>query len=246
MWRSGLVAGAVLIVGSTGAMAANSIVVESKTAPPGGSVTIGIYLTNDVNLETVSIPLEVRSVTAGSFIANTSSQAYGGRVQSAFGITNMLADSGRGGSSCYPSPANGANYITPDLFKWESGIGTLSAGTDGSPGSGTPSYTLTVGLTCQDGTFIIDTSCYNSNSVFFDPTPGNPFKPSFTSGTITISADAQACTCNDDPADVNCDGTYDILDVSIVTGVAFRGNPAPPGCCNAAAGTAAFRPISPR
>ncbi len=220
---------------------ANSVVVESKTVAPNGSVTIGVYITNDITIETINIPLEIRSATGGAFIANTLSGMAQGRALT-FLTTSVARDSVKTGG-CYPAPADGPNFVTPDMIRFQSGGGMpLTSGSDGSPGSGTPSYTISLGVNCEEGTFIIDTLCFNSQRLFFDPTPGTPFVPGFTPGTVTVDPLAQACTCNDRPTDVNCDGVVNIVDVSIVSGVAFGGNPEPSACCHGASGTASLPP----
>lgn len=221
------------------ANAVDSIYVESKTVAPGGSVAIGVFVSNNVSLEAIYVPLEVRAVTPGAFIANTAAMTIQGRVAAAYTLEGTVSDSAKSGG-CFPSPADGVNYVSPDMFHYSAGSGTLTAGSDGA----TPSFVLTVGVSCEDGTFEVDTACYANQRVAFDPVGGGPnyYKPGFGKGTITISADAQTCTCNDNPADVNCDGIINVVDYTIVYNVAFRGDPEPVGCCQGSAGTASIPP----
>jgi MFS-type transporter involved in bile tolerance (Atg22 family) len=58
---------ALLSAWATGAVAASSVTVESKSVPRGAEgVTIGVYVTTDQPVSAVVFPLEFRSVDSGA------------------------------------------------------------------------------------------------------------------------------------------------------------------------------------
>ncbi|MEW5702070.1 MAG: hypothetical protein AB1792_07575 [Candidatus Zixiibacteriota bacterium] len=215
--------------------AANSVVIESKAAPRGARVQLGIYVTNDVPLSGIVLPLEIRSVTPGSYIADTFCLEAAHRLDSfltGFVVVDYL-----------PSPDNTASWMcqgrgyagrgaidfnSPDAVIYAGMLSgdddVLPPGTDGAPPGSTPSVELTFNVTATDGTFEIDTTCitYNNHIQFADDSePGTVvgIVPAFTKGVVTIGC---ACDCHGDPV---CDHVHTILDLNKVIGVAFRGDP---------------------
>ena len=72
---------AALMITSSSALAEISVLVESKTVPPGArSVEVGVYLSNDTDLKGINFPLEIRSVNPGSFMAAGFDLSFGGRL----------------------------------------------------------------------------------------------------------------------------------------------------------------------
>lgn len=238
--------------------AANSVIVESKSVQPGANeVSVGVFIANDITLYRIVLPLEIRSTSGDAFIATSFSHLVTGRITGKLTDRVFLTDDDPEGTNTCSGPTS-STWHTPlkDMdfddgktamrlwLETDAGGGggdTLAAGSDGSPGSGTPSIMFTFGTNCYDGTFEIDTCCFLTSHFRFNE---GGTGATFTKGVITIDPGLQACTCNDRPVDVNCDGVVNILDVSTVTGVAFGGNPEPSACCHGAAGTSSLPPPS--
>lgn len=239
------------VTSTTVGHAANSVVVESKTISPGATgVTVGVYFTNDVCVNAITAPLEIRTVSGGAFPSANFSSSSGGRFSGAnSAILNKKEDEDAGNACSGPTSktwSTGGSNIDFDgrgAIRWSigwTGGNNLAAGSDGSPGSGTPSIALTFDVSCEEGTFEIDTCCFASTHSAFSFCSGGGVTPTFTKGVITLDPGVQTCTCNDNPADVNCDGIINIVDYTIVYNVAFRGDPEPAGCCQGSAGTASI------
>jgi hypothetical protein len=219
--------------------AANSIVVESKTVDPGETdVTIGVYVSNSVALNSLIMPLEIRQGTPCSYIADNFDFTVQGRVLASGLMDNALA-------AYYPTPdptnwcsgpvsrtyqggeSTPVNFFTsPDALVWwgirvsgqplQSGIDVI------------PSFLLTFDVTSTPGQFEVDTCCrHPSTHLEFTDTGDQPVPVDFTMGTVTISGKP----CNNRPEDVNCDGVVDVLDVVKAVNVAFRNFRESPPCC---------------
>ena len=185
------------------AWAANTMLIESKSVVPGETgVTIGVYIENDVDLAGMVVPLEMREIEAGSYVASPFVFATGGRL-AASGlmefVTQAYFNTPAGSNSCsgpvsstWSSGAGAPNADgSPDALVW-SGIQVndpcLAAGSDGAPGSGTPSFLFTFDVTSVEGRFEIDTCCRapSGHLVFVECGTTNPILPVFTKGVITI------------------------------------------------------------
>lgn len=222
------------------AWAANSLVVESKTVAPGETgVTIGAFVTNDVALAAIQVPLEIREVSAGAgaFTTNNFDFIVQGRV-AASGLNDIpvkyfYADPDAINSCSGPvsqtysvfaiTPAG--FHTSPDAVVW---AGQRLFGPVFGPGSDvTPSFLFTFDVTNTPGQFEIDTACATGAHLDFIDTGGLPVPVDFTKGTVTIASPV----CNDRPEDTNCDGKVDVFDVVQAVAVAFRNNPESPPCC---------------
>lgn len=224
--------------GATGASCSgNSVYIESKSVQSGETnVTLGIFLSNLIPLEAFALPLEIRSVTAGSFIANSFdlSVTPGKRVAS-LSPPMSYVDQERGAvspTSC-SGPLSHSFAIAPIDFSSPNGalfiaqrtIGpSLPAGSDPA-GTANASLQLIFDVTSTPGTFEIDTCCCNpANHLGFIDGSIQLQIPSFFKGVVTILP--CACDCHGDPV---CDGTItNVQDVVATIGVAFRGAPAIP------------------
>lgn len=222
------------------ALGANSVVVESKTvAANAQNVTIGVYVTNDFELATLILPLELRSVTPGAFITDTFAFDVQGRV-AASGLTTVSAKrfygqpdavnscSGAASQSYTEGDSIPAGFFTsPDGVMWagmdwgSSGSpGPLTAGSDGLPGNGTPSFVFTFDVTGVSGTFEIDTCCTlpANHLLFVEPLINQVVVPTFEKGVVSI-----ACGCSNH-GDPNSNGlAFEIGDAVLLMNILFFG-----------------------
>ena len=211
-----------------------SVVVESKIAPPGtAGVQIGISVANDVDINAVILPLEIRSVTGGAYIANNlafnvppanrvGSSPIGAGLLQYYATPSGTLCSGPT-SNAYAAAAPAVDFVSPDGILWtgvNTGSGTLAAGTD-PPGTLNASFNLVFDVNASMGTFEIDTCCVTpGNHLMFTAGPAcddrEVRQPAFTKGVITLCN----CPCDGDP---ECNGVVDVNDVVAAVNVAFRG-----------------------
>ncbi|MBI3871947.1 MAG: hypothetical protein HY304_02590, partial [candidate division Zixibacteria bacterium] len=248
-----LAAVAVGLLDGKGIRADNSIVVESKWVAPGATdVAIGVFVSNASPIVALYLPLEIRSVTPGAFIADSLhfELVRGSRVDSsplglsgglpAF-IHNYQFRSPAGvqcsgpisGTYSLQNPSN-ADLISPDAILWTSFVdldpvppwpSQLDPGED-PQGTANASLRFRFDVTSTPGVFEIDTCCVVPaiHLSFFDGY-FTPILPEFTKSNIEITC----CACHGDP---RCDGITNIQDVVGTIDVAFR-NRAPqrePSC----------------
>ena len=227
----------------------NSVVIESKTVAPGATdVSLGVYVENNDYLLALVLPLEIREIDPGSYIANSLDfdTVSSGRVgqsglmdfwgcqysdsfSQTFDCSGPLSHTFAPGS---PTPPE-SFFTNPSGIFWH-GVNAfgpcLEPGSDGSPGNGNPSFRITFDVTSTPGAFEIDTCCFAPlNSLAFVATSGGAVIcdfanyleqiPSFTKGIVTISSGCH-CDCHADP---ECDGVTNIVDAVIIVDVAFRG-----------------------
>jgi hypothetical protein len=187
-------------LGSASAWGTNQIVVESRSVAPGETgIEIGVYVENDIDLNGIVIPLEIREVTtAGAFPTNTLTLTSVNRL--ATYLTGFVTN------ATYPVPDNtnpswcggggfqtpGAlDFVSPEGFLY-SAISTfdpcLPVGDDGAPPGGTPSLIIAFDVTNVDGLFEIDSSCVTpaNHLLFVDCVTSNGVLPNFTPGLITV------------------------------------------------------------
>ncbi|MBI3873342.1 MAG: hypothetical protein HY304_09745 [candidate division Zixibacteria bacterium] len=235
----------------------NSVIVESKTVVAGtDSVWVGIFISNNLPVRELYLPLELRSLTPGAFVRSRTIFADNptGRL-----YNSPLSDDS---SSCWSLPwlnpdiwiyaapesanecsgpvsqsygfrpsINNAIYVSPDAYSlWGNGTycGSLAPGED-PPVSDSASCYFVFDVTDVPGQFEIDTCCANGHLQFRSYSPPYSVTPGFVKGVITILC---TCPCHADPV---CDGWTDVLDVMSVIDVAFRGQPeqAHAGCRSA-------------
>lgn len=208
--------------------AANSVTVESKSVAPGSTgVSVGIYVTNDVSIQGLVIPLEIRSVLGSGFITNSLAISRQNRLTGNLqGHTTNSVLPAKDNTTWYKCDGSGyktrgsADYVSPEGYLFAaldlSGSNPMAAGADGS---GQPSLHITFGVTNQYGMFVIDTTCVTpDNHLAFYTSGRELITPSFTRGSISLCT---SCPCWADP---HCDGILsDVLDVINLTNVAFRG-----------------------
>lgn len=217
-----------------------SVTIESKTVPANAqNAQVGIYFQNDASLGGMILPLEIRSVTPGSFISGDIEFKKQGRLLQSWGTIGVWPL-----EYYYPAtlpsiacsgPLSGTydsnevlqppmTFVSPSGFLW----GTLACdanclppGDDGLPGIGNPSLILSFGVTGVPGTFEIDTCCVapGNHLSMIDCDGDSVFSPSFTKGVVTIAP----CDC---PAlnDPNHNGIpFEIGDWVRMTYLAFGG-----------------------
>ena len=195
-WMPAVAAVTLVALVSLRAWGTNSVAIESKTVNAGATgVTVGISISNDVTLSGILLPLEIRAVDPGSFVASSLTVTAQGRV-AASGLMDVS------GTYYFPTPAPSntcsgpishtfttagvLDYVSPDGVLW-CGIAItnpcLGIGTDG----GTPSILLSFSVTSSLGDFEIDTCCMTPTShLSFADCSAQNATPSFTRGVVTI------------------------------------------------------------
>ena len=178
---------AVILVLSVGgpALAVNSVVVESKTVQVGTKdVQIGIFLTNDLPMRNLVIPLTLRSVSGGAFITKIAvKRTAAGRLSgflTGINVTNGYYNVPDSLNGCYFFIGHSKSHyrgfwkiawsdtlshadsvsIPPSAVMYSRGKlmpseARLAAGADGS----IPSLYLLVDIGASPGQFEIDTCC---------------------------------------------------------------------------------------
>lgn len=187
--------------------AGNSVVIESKSTTAGAtSVQVGVHIANDVAINAIVLPLEIRAITPGAFITGTfdldtlnsnrlSPGGLSGFLTRRYYANPLLVNT-KSGPTSHTFGAGGAtvDFLSPDAVLWE-GLSTdgagLAPGSDGAPGSGTPSIRMTFDVSSQTGTFEIDTCAVApaNHLVFTRVSDDAPITPAFTKGVITILPD---------------------------------------------------------
>ena len=176
--------------------AANAISVESKGVVTGATgITLGVFVENDVSLMAMVLPLEIRAVDAGSFIADTLTLIVQGRVAASglmdldtltFRPTPEAVNSCSGPISSTYATVAPVDFVTPDALMWmglKTSSASLAPGSDGV----TPSFLLFFDVTHSPGAFEIDSCCtMPANHLVFIDDLINEIVPSFTKGVITI------------------------------------------------------------
>jgi hypothetical protein len=219
----------------------NSVTVDSKcvTADATG-VTVGIRISNDVDLQQIVVPLEIREITLGSFVTSLS-MSYGERLlgfMTEVSVTNQHAD--RDGICGSGNP--GYNLITySDGAKHPLGSSPegvmfgrqrivsppLASGADV-----TGSMVLTLDMTGVAGSFEIDTACTTPNNHlwFIEDGTGNVIVPTFTKGIIYINPGSD-CSCPFQ-SDFDDDGFLTALDLGAMIDILYDGAPdVQDACC---------------
>jgi hypothetical protein len=229
---SGLAAG---ICNPGHVVAQDTVTIESRSVIAGSEdVAIGIYVANSQQIRGISLPLEFRVVTPGSFITDSIGVQREGRLAATSIIQLHLRlypepnpDNVCSGpvSRTYTDIAGSFEdfFTSPDAIWWaglsNSSFGPfLEPGSDGEPGTGIPSLKLTFGVSEVPGSFEIDTCCTTPmNHIGYSSMDFEAIIPRFIKGVITIAP--CNCTCHTDP---QCDGNPDVFDVVASVNVAFR------------------------
>ncbi|HUU46889.1 MAG TPA: hypothetical protein VM118_14270, partial [Acidobacteriota bacterium] len=219
------------------AYAVNTVVVQSKSVSPGATgVSVGVLVSNDVALDLVAVPLEIRTIIGGAFVSGTFTLAPQGRIEVGVldnrilyyyadpdvsnSCSGPLSSTWSSGSS---SPqANGS----PDAVLW---IGIRMSGASLPPGfdAGVPSLNFTLDIDTVPGSFEIDTMCVAPalQHLQFVNDVGTDIPVAFTKGVITVEAVGNMCpigvTPTIDPVEV------EVGDVAVnqITAIDLEGDP---------------------
>ncbi len=224
----------------------NSVIIESKTVPPGAdSVRVAIWFNNADPISGVYLPLEIRNESGQAFIRDF--------VALEFSPAGRAINSGLNGESiCWPWPwvnprglqvrtfdtsfhCSGPisssyghdkeplnqNFISPEGLLWYAENGScldyaLAPGVDPAPPESS-SCSLFFGVTTSSGQFVIDTCCIAGTHLWYGVEQG-AVEPSFVRGVITVNCE---CPCSCDP---KCDSVLDALDLAVLIGRAFGGD----------------------
>jgi len=170
--------------------------IETKTVSQGATgVTVNLTAYWDLVLNTVSVPVIVRSTAGGAFWVPPLPVDDGGPVVgvqwnwSNPGWANLVEMVGVGQLGCDPAGDIGYDGTSPDHFVVNAALAT-GAGTPAEP-TGRDFVILTIDVNSSVGTFEFDTACYTSsldriflidNVNYEDHGPGAPFNK----GVITI------------------------------------------------------------
>jgi hypothetical protein len=233
------------------AMAADALVVESKTVLPNATgVTLGVYISNDLPAVGFVMPLEFREQTAGSYIttAFTNVVVAGNRLGLsplsetyvvAANVTKKkyntpMAQSCSGPiSSSWTTAAAQVGFTTPDAILHATvsqGDPTIGDDIDMDPGSdppGSPSYLFTFNVTGVQGTFIVDTMCATPANhltyAYIDPVSGATLTAAmaFTPGIVTIFQPPNQCPA---PSAGNVNASVGTLATNQVTAIDPEGD----------------------
>jgi hypothetical protein len=204
--------------------AANHITIESKTVYIGDSdVRVGVFITNDLYVSAMVLPLEFRSITPGAYIAGTLAvgPTPAGRVAASDLVSNIIRVnfSSPGANTCsgpvsltWTSSAPTVDFVSPDAVLWAA-FGQDIDNPCMAPGDDVePSIELGFDVTSVPGQFEIDTCCITpANHLTFTFPPGgaegctgegsDETAPTFTRGVITLAI-----------LDLDGDGIHDPLD----------------------------------
>lgn len=183
------------------AWAVNSVTVVPDTTVDLGatSVQIGIFIENDIDLNAIILPIEIRSGSGSSaFIAGSLTLLANpaGRVGNSgitdFEIKNTYPtplDSCSGPTSrSYAAPAS-PDFASPDAVFYSGVRFTGACLTAGADDPSIPSFFLTFDVNSNLGSFEIDTCCITpANHLIFagcgDPAP--VITPSFSMGVVNV------------------------------------------------------------
>jgi hypothetical protein len=197
-----LLAAVTVVLYSSAAWSANSVLVESRTMGAGGiDCPIHVFIDNDNELNGLVVPLVVREVTPGAFVTALK-LSWDGRLPAGSGnplweirIASQYAEPD---GQCHPGGFQTQTWndtlkhpvaSSPEgaIFAAVKIVGpSLQPGVDPS---GSLVLTLDVGGTI--GTFEVDTTCMDpQNHLQYLDVSGIPFLPSFTKGTITVEANS--------------------------------------------------------
>jgi hypothetical protein len=234
-----------LTLGCSSAFADNALFIESKTVRMGESGTVGGYLSNEVPLRSIWIPLVVRETTPGVYPTALSAEyVQGGRLslyltgapflfiydqengtcnnEGAGGFATMTySGSGSPLRVEHPSPSN------PDCFwfvRQKLFDPSLPPGSDGAG----PSIALGFTAPMAQGSFEIDTTCREPGGhLLFWTDASEGILPAFTKGIIEVVP----CDCPSQ-GDLDDDKSESATDLGFIIDVLFCGglDPNDPAC----------------
>jgi len=212
----------VFLLGAS-SMAANSVFIESKSVLPSATgVNLGIFVTNDAQITGFTMPIELRTLTGGAYIAGAAGWTRGinpaGRMQnSPLGPGYAVPASVTNRTFATPVAPTGCTRPADALFSWNTAVANpdaispdaffLATVSQGDPGVGdsialdpgtdgaVPSYKVTFNVQAAQGTFIFDTTCIApaNHLSFVDRATSQAVAPSFTAGIITVEIPPNQC-----------------------------------------------------
>lgn len=211
-------AAAVLLLSVQDASAANKVSVEDlhfQTANAAG-IVIGVYIENDINIQGLTLPLEIRTVTGNAFITGLSAWGFnpgsrgansplGGAAEDGFSwpapqLVLARLDSAAASNTCSGPTSNTfaqakaqIGFTSPDcvflasVSTGDPGIGEQIFLVPGADAPGAPSIRMTVTLNGNQGIFEIDSCCRTpANHVEFIDENVGSVTPQFKKGRIGI------------------------------------------------------------
>jgi hypothetical protein len=217
------------------------VAVESKTVSAGSPATIGVFLTNHVDLGGLAIPLVIREVTPGVYPESiTGYFPTGSRLSGTindvvcikgYDLEDGLCKNGQvGGFGTMEGMESGAEEISytlaspddPDalLFSRSRIVApVLTAGLDGD----TASIAIDIVAPNALGHFLIDTTCTDpAGHLSLLALGGQPVDGlTFASATIEV---VSGCSCPSQ-GDFDEDGFLTALDLSAMIDILFAGQP---------------------
>ena len=238
--RTGTVLIAIAVVGfaDSPARAANSVRVESRTVTIGDdSISLGVFIENDISLFSCYLPLEIREVSGGAYFDGifTFDLNPFGRV-----ITHPLCSfpylikyylqpdtlstcSGPVSLTWIEPLYDTSAYGSPDAVMWlyfPCGSIVTPPGSDGE----TASLQFVFDVNTSVGSFEIDTCCISpANHLYFVDELSQVVVPEFTKGIVTI-----ACDCSGRGDVYGDDGVIDVMDLIELVEHVFKSGPALP------------------
>lgn len=243
MWRRVIAVSVLVAVLAGGALADNTFFVESKEVIQGQAGTVGAYLSNDVALRSMSIPLVVRAVTPGCYPTTLAAEYTDGghlsgylteiRFMNIYDNEDGNCKAGQPGGFSTITISSGSNRVVHPSPSDPDGFGltrqllfgpALPPGADGT----TPSIAFDFTAPLTTGSFEIDSTCRDpAGHLTFVTTVNEAIVPAFTKGTI----DVVECDCPHQ-GDFDADGFLTALDVGALIDVLFAGRTdvRDPGC----------------
>lgn len=205
--------GLLIAYGAAPGWAANHVTVESKSVATNATgVQVGVWVENDIPITAIVIPLELRSLTAGTYVTTTYSFTTNpaGRVQNSplgaagptwppanvtarrYAATAVPACSGPV-SNTYNTSVAQIDFVSPDASLHAAvSTGDPQVGEDitmlpGVDPAGVPSFRFTFDVTGVDGLFEIDSCCVRpANHLSYVDEQNNLLAPTFVKGVITV------------------------------------------------------------
>ncbi|MEW5873663.1 MAG: hypothetical protein AB1752_00600 [Candidatus Zixiibacteriota bacterium] len=224
--------GALLVAGlGRPCLAVNLVEVESKTVTVGEMTSVGVFVTNDVVVTGWEIPLVVRTISGGAYMTAFTPGYPPSRLSGLLDDISSLTTYPTPDGTCKPGGFGAIgtlDYTSPDAMKSDRlGIFSnkyLPAGSDGSPGTGTPSMSLALTANANVGSFEIDTTCVNPGQHLLFAHTSGAVVPNFVKGTITVAPPPPPA------GDMDCDGDTDAVDLAILIDIVFFGAAPIPVC----------------
>lgn len=209
----GVLVGLLVMCATATGWAANHVSIESKSVAVNATgVQIGVFVTNDIPITAIVVPIELRSATPGTFVTTSFTFVANapGRVNNSplgaagptwppanvtarkYAATAAPACSGPV-SNTYNSPVAQIDFVSPDAVLHAAvSTGDPNAGEDitllpGADPVGTPSFLFTFNVNGVDGIIDIDTCCVRpANHLSYVDEATQIVAPTFVKGVVTV------------------------------------------------------------